>query len=435
MSESIETEVVPPTQALAVRQEGASLPSDIKPPITAAQAKVEAVAALTMSAYEKAATLELTPEETAALQADFPDDAFQPGAGGKEHLIYVEHAHLRDRFNQVFGMGKWAIVPRNRWAEPFKTSKGDEGSRIYVEAMLVVRGCFVGEAVGAMEYYPKNAAQNYGDAVEGAKTAAFRRCAKEFGVGLQAWKKEFCEGWWIRRRNGHKPPVAAPGRAAAPAPPSTPAPAAKAPVAPPKAATPATRAWMIKELNASEGQPNRKTVTEFFQKTDPPGLMPMEVLEDLPLGFVPAFRKDLNALAACITGFGNGEPAHLPYPVDPVPAAPAPPAPQPPAAKTPKDDEAWRDVIVPVPHKGENRDSYLKHPDTIGSLYDLRHGSDDESAAARSRLWGFVHHFEAKGWTKNDGTEMPPSDAEVKFREALDQFADWFERNHPDEKL
>lgn len=63
----------------------------------------------------------------------------------------------------------------------------------------MVRGCFVSEAVGEMSYFPHNDSQNYGDAVEGAKTAAFRRCCKEFGIGLQAWKKDWCAGWWQRK--------------------------------------------------------------------------------------------------------------------------------------------------------------------------------------------------------------------------------------------
>src|SRR6185369_3356162 len=94
-----------------------------KAPITPAQAKIDAVANLTMKAYERASTLQLTPEEIAGLKADFPDEAFKPGAGGKEHLIYIEHAFLRDRLTEVLGLGQWAIVPRNRWAEDFTTAK------------------------------------------------------------------------------------------------------------------------------------------------------------------------------------------------------------------------------------------------------------------------------------------------------------------------
>src|SRR5262249_1520578 len=72
--------------------------------------------------------------------------------------------------------------------------------KVYCRAMLIVRGCYVGEAVGDMDYYTNNASQNYGDAFEGAKTAAFRRCAKEFGIGLQAWRKRWCEGGMQRKK-------------------------------------------------------------------------------------------------------------------------------------------------------------------------------------------------------------------------------------------
>lgn len=183
----------------AVERMPAAAP-DAKPQVTAAQAKIEAVATLTATAYAKASELRLTPEESKALQADFPDEAFKTGAAGKENLLYIEHAFLRDRLNQVIGLGQWALIPRNRWAEDYRTNAGKPASRVYTEAMLMVRGCFVSEAVGEMEYYPGNAAQNYGDAVEGAKTAAFRRCCKEFGIGLQAWKKDWCDGWWQRKR-------------------------------------------------------------------------------------------------------------------------------------------------------------------------------------------------------------------------------------------
>jgi hypothetical protein len=81
------------------------------------------------------------------------------------------------------------------------------------------------------------------------------------------------------------------------------------------------------------------------------------------------------------------------------------------------------------------RDEYLKAPDTIGSLFEARHGNDDEAQAARQRLFGFLNSYEPKGWVKRDGTQMPPSAGDLKFREALDAFGEWFEREHPDEKL
>lgn len=166
----------------------------------------DAIAALTMTAYAKASTLQLTPEEILKLQEDFPDDAFRKGASGKDALIYIEHAFLRDRMNEVFAPGQWSIIPRTRWAVDFTTAKLTPGVKIYVEAMLVIRGCFVAEAVGDMDYWPNNDSTNYGDAVEGAKTSALRRCVKELGVGLQPWKKAWVEGWWKRNPTGRALP-------------------------------------------------------------------------------------------------------------------------------------------------------------------------------------------------------------------------------------
>lgn len=184
----------------------------IEPPTTSAtpaQAKVDAIAALTMQAYAKASELKLTPEEDAALAADFPDEAFRPGASGDQQLIYIEHAFLRDRLNDVIGRGAWAIVVRSKWTEAYKTSTGKDAVHVYSEVMLMVRGCFVAEAVGEMDYYPNNPKTTYADAIEGSKTAAFRRLAKDFGIGLQAWKKGWCEGWWQRRNQPRQQPAKA----------------------------------------------------------------------------------------------------------------------------------------------------------------------------------------------------------------------------------
>jgi hypothetical protein len=172
---------------------------------TAAESRATAVSALTQAAILRAGTLELTPEESDKLQADFGDEDFQSGAGGKENLIYIEHAALRDRLNTVLGLGQWAIIVRDTWNDPFKQRTRDgrmvDAVRVFCRAMLIVRGVYVAEAVGDMTYMTHNDSTNFGDAFEGAKTAAFRRCAKEFGIGLQAWRKEWCKGWWERRKH------------------------------------------------------------------------------------------------------------------------------------------------------------------------------------------------------------------------------------------
>lgn len=95
-----------------------------------------------------------------------------------------------------------------------------------------------------------------------------------------------------------------------------------------------------------------------------------------------------------------------------------------------RDDEWWREIIVPIPRKGQKRDEYLKNPDSIESLYEARHDDED----ARKRLWGFVQHYEPKA-REFKGKTYQPTAADHKFREALDAFYDYFEKNHPEEKL
>lgn len=296
------------TQAVVVREAQAVAPT------TAAQAKVDAVAQLTMKAYDKASMLTLTPEEIKGLAADFPDDAFKPGAAGKEHLIYIEHAFLRDRLNSVFGPGQWALIPRSRWGEDFtlpaRNGKPEtKGTRIYVEAMLLIRGCFVSEAIGEMEYYPSNHSQNYGDAVEGAKTAALRRCAKELGIGLQAWKKDFGDGWW-KRHNARPSSDAgkAPSSKAAPAPPPTPKPQA------PRVSSPSANATQDQKNRMAEALLKDYEQTELRDYAIKAGIiLETENLDAWPLTFVPTTQKQLKALQDAIRAFTDGMEAINPF--------------------------------------------------------------------------------------------------------------------------
>lgn len=182
---------------------------------TPASERVAYVGNVMMQATSRASTLVLTKEESDALQADFPDEAFKYGAAGKENLIYIEHAYLRDRFNQVLGLGAWTIIrTRPHWAENYEVwdskSNGKKPAvRVYSDCALLIRGCLVSEGIGDMSYFPDNAAMTYSDAAEGATTQAFRRCAKNFGVGIQAWKKDWCEGWTKRHAKGQqaRPPI------------------------------------------------------------------------------------------------------------------------------------------------------------------------------------------------------------------------------------
>lgn len=197
----------PSQSAISPNANKAADPVPVAPVELQQAARDHAVAAMVTGAMAHAGTLRLSAEEQALLLSPFPDSDFQTGASGKENLIYIEHAALRNRLNAALGLGQWSMVVRESWKEEFQVwnkmaRKNVPCMRVYARVMLVVRGCYVGEAVGDMAYFPHNPATNFGDAFEGAKTAAFRRCAKEFGIGLQAWSKDWCAGWHARRAGG-----------------------------------------------------------------------------------------------------------------------------------------------------------------------------------------------------------------------------------------
>jgi hypothetical protein len=181
-------------------------------------------------------------------------------------------------------------------------------------------------------------------------------------------------------------------------------------------------------------------------------ILPNENLADWPDKYVPHTKEEMGYLLTQLQGFANGDPAVKPFPAreaaPPTPAEPpktalkaseapkvSPPATEGPSApdakpahKAGRSGEWWRDVVVPIPHKGQKRADYMANPETIGQLYDVRHGNSEEDQASRQRLWGFIEHYEPKGWVKRDGTPMPPSDGDLVFREALDALGEHIER-------
>ncbi len=173
-------------------------------------------------------------------------------------------------------------------------------------------------------------------------------------------------------------------------------------------ATPVTRKAMMEWLLASD-----LSEQEILQYgIDKAIILPNEGLIDWPLNRVGTSKKAWNDLLEAIQKWlaGDGDLG-----------------PEDPKSEQEPEPECFS-IIVPVPHKGEKRDAYLKNPDTIGSLYRAVKSGDQ---SAQARLWGFVNHFEPKGWTKRSGEQMPPSDVDVKFRAALDEFLDWHEAQEP----
>jgi hypothetical protein len=170
--------------------------------IDPAQARIDSVAKVLDAAYQRASTMELTDEECQKLVAPFADESIRQGAKGKEHLLYLEHASVRGRMFEVFGPGRWSLISRRMWTEEFVTAKGNKAIRVYADCVLIVRGCYVGETIGAGSYFPNNPDMDYSDAAEAAQSEALRRiCGKYLGIGLQLWQKSWTEAWKVRRKN------------------------------------------------------------------------------------------------------------------------------------------------------------------------------------------------------------------------------------------
>lgn len=159
-----------------------------------------------MPRQESTSTIVLKPEEIKALLADFPDCDFQRGAGGDTNLIYLEHVALRNRLSEVVGLGQWRFEVIKSWNEDFTAGNPPKPAvRIYIEGRLIIRGVQFGCAIGDGNYFKNNAKGNYGDAFESAKTACLRRCCKDFGIGLQAYSKDWCEAWKKSYPNFERP--------------------------------------------------------------------------------------------------------------------------------------------------------------------------------------------------------------------------------------
>jgi hypothetical protein len=387
----------------AVRQD-----AEMEREITPAQARVESVAAVLDSAYRNASTLKLSPEEAKALMAEFSDDDIRTGARGDDRLIYLEHQAVRRRLLEVFGPGQWTIINRRSWLD-------EQGGWLYADTVLVCRGCFVGECIGAMRYTPKNSRTNYADAVKGAESDALGRIAgTALGVGLQLWSKGFSEGWHERQRNraqGYQrqqsaPPTPRPQPAPKTAPQSNvaPKPATSSDVLP-KMATEARRKHVSDYLDSMFGG---ETVDEFFNTK---GWGQAWGLKD-----VPATNQALSVLVEEINNF--------------IASRQCPPSD---GVSTGVDIDSENmlppeigETVITVPRKGMKRAEYMTNPDTIQSLYSAMKAGD---ADAQKRLWGMAKSYNPEPWVGNDGKKHPPSQGDVDCRIGLDLFLDWHDKN------
>ena len=138
--------------------------------------------------YSGASTHPFSPDVCRVLMLDFDESAIEikPHNG----VVYLPGTFYRQRLNQAFGPGGWAMIPRGP-----RTMKD---SQMFREYALYALGRFVAEAVGNQEYISTNRDMTEADAAEGCKTNAIQRCCKDLGIASKLWEPSFIAAWKVK---------------------------------------------------------------------------------------------------------------------------------------------------------------------------------------------------------------------------------------------
>jgi genome maintenance protein MGM101 len=101
--------------------------------------------------------------------------------------VYASQVRYRRILNDAFGVGGWALKPRD-------ALRMDNATKyMYRTWALFAHGRFISEAIGEQEYQEKNARMSYAAAAEGVKSNALTRCCKDLGVASECWDRRFTQ--------------------------------------------------------------------------------------------------------------------------------------------------------------------------------------------------------------------------------------------------
>jgi len=116
-------------------------------------------------------------------------------------LIYVSHTHYRNRLDDAFGVGGWALVPL--------AAPRIQDNRVCYYGFLKAAGRYIADAVGGAQYYPNNRQGSYDNSVEAAKSDCLVRCCKALPMFRECWDHEYAEYW--KRTYAHQVASGEPG--------------------------------------------------------------------------------------------------------------------------------------------------------------------------------------------------------------------------------
>lgn len=150
--------------------------------------------------YAGASALIVTEAEAAALAVILPDEEHSILPTGE---VYVAQVHYRRLLNKTFRIGQWALMPRGEFVR--------QGMTLCREYALVIRGCFVSEAVGEADYHENNDRMSWASAAEALRSNALTRCCKDIGIASECWDRQWTEAWKAKSavqvwRSGAKKP-------------------------------------------------------------------------------------------------------------------------------------------------------------------------------------------------------------------------------------
>jgi hypothetical protein len=147
-----------------------------------------------LAMYATASSLKLTPEENKALLELFADEDIEIRPDGH---IYLPQSKYRNRLNQALGIGQWGLIAKGstQQVEKDPATGQDKKIKMLLNGILVIRSCFIAEAVGEAELHLSNENQSLGTVWEAAKSDCITRCCKDLSIGQQVYDPTYIRSW------------------------------------------------------------------------------------------------------------------------------------------------------------------------------------------------------------------------------------------------
>lgn len=133
--------------------------------------------------YQGASNLLITDSENAKLSEPVENEFVEIRHDG---LIYYPQVFFRDKLNETFGRGQWALIQH---------AISQVGNKLCYDGSLYIRGCFVARAIGEHEYKENNPIGSWASSFESAKSDCLTRCCKDLGIAKELWQPKFIRAW------------------------------------------------------------------------------------------------------------------------------------------------------------------------------------------------------------------------------------------------